>query len=310
VYPPLYTAPTLPPIRARRLIAPGVIIVFAAALAIIGVVTSSLATALGQARVIAYPQPAIQIVSPNAGQTARVGDQLSFSINIQAGHDLTVNWDFGDGGTAQGTSVVYVYNHYGTYTAQATATDPLGQTANASYQLQILTRPPVAAFTFEQDPSGPLVYDFDASASTGDTALTYNWDFGDGQTENDTTPQTTHSYSALGSYHVTLTVSDQDNQTSSPVTQTVKISVAKPVASFTAVNDPSCLGSDYVTFDASASTGYQNQLTYTWDYGDGYTDSGVTTYHYFPFTGYFNVTLSVTDTFGQHATLTQSVYAC
>jgi len=71
--------------------------------------------------------------------------------------------------------------------------------------------PPVASFTYS--PSlpevGETVY-FNASASVDPEGniTQYEWDFGDGNSVNETEPVTTHSYSDFGVYIVTLTVVD------------------------------------------------------------------------------------------------------
>ena len=68
-----------------------------------------------------------------------------------------------------------------------------------------------------------------------------------------------------------------------------------PVASFSAstVNGPAPLS---ISFDASASTDADNDpLTYSWDFGDGNTGSGLTIGHVFTSSAEFIVTLTVSD---------------
>ena len=68
---------------------------------------------------------------------------------------------------------------------------------------------PVASFIATKDASGQTVQ-FDASSSRSPvgTIANYAWDFGDGTTVTTTNPVTSHSYSSLGSYSVTLTVTN------------------------------------------------------------------------------------------------------
>ena len=71
---------------------------------------------------------------------------------------------------------------------------------------------PEASFTYE--PSAPSVDElvsFNASASNAlmGTIVSYEWDFGDGETDSGMTVD--HDYAAAGSYNVTLTVSDGTN---------------------------------------------------------------------------------------------------
>jgi len=74
---------------------------------------------------------------------------------------------------------------------------------------------PVAAFTFTPRSDG-LTFDFDASTSTGTEPLTYKWDFGDGTLCNGvpcTGIMPTHIFSEEGQYLVTLTVTDDCDNT-------------------------------------------------------------------------------------------------
>jgi len=73
-----------------------------------------------------------------------------------------------------------------------------------------VNRPPIAAFTTVLTGDEGSVHAFDASGSTdpdGD-ALTYAWDFGDGEGAVGVLP--THVYADNGEYTVTLTVTDPD----------------------------------------------------------------------------------------------------
>ena len=54
-----------------------------------------------------------------------------------------------------------------------------------------------------------------------DDASSYSWDFGDGSTSTDKNP--VHTYSTSGTYTVTLTVSSENGNKSSNITQTITI---------------------------------------------------------------------------------------
>jgi len=70
-----------------------------------------------------------------------------------------------------------------------------------------------------------IVFDASGSSDPDGTIVKYVWDFGDGTTLETSEPTVTHSYSAPGTYTVTLTVVDNDGLKS---TMTAEISVAKP----------------------------------------------------------------------------------
>jgi large repetitive protein len=272
-------------------------------LVVAAVAASTLSGALASARAVSYPKPHVDIVQ-STGSTVQAGTAVQFSAQVSTGHDLSFLWNFGDDSSASGPNVTHTYTNFGTYSVVLDATDPVGQSASAEQQLSVEPPLPTASFTWSADPSNPLTVDFDGSASTGDQ-LAYSWTFGDGQTESgDSAPQTQYSYAQTGTYSASLTVTDVAGQTSTPYTATVTVSIPKPHAAFTATVDPN--DTYCVTFDATASTGYN--LSYTWDFGDGTgTDSGQSPYYCYYSAGTYSVTLTVTDQDNQQDQNSQNV---
>ncbi len=84
--------------------------------------------------------------------------------------------------------------------------------------------PPVAEFSFTQVPDS-LTVDFDGSASydPDGTIIDWAWDFGDGTTGSGVT--VSHTYSAAGSYNVTLTVTGDFSATD----QEIKMVGVQPI---------------------------------------------------------------------------------
>lgn len=88
----------------------------------------------------------------------------------------------------------------------------------------------LAAFASASPASGgaPLAVNFTGSASGGTAPYTYAWDFGDGTSSTEQNPP--HTYSASGSYPVTLTVTDATSATASDGHLTIVVSpVPHPV---------------------------------------------------------------------------------
>lgn len=77
---------------------------------------------------------------------------------------------------------------------------------------------------------------------------------------------------------------------------------APPIASFTY----NCFGLDCF-FSASGSSDDNGIVSYSWNFGDGSTGSGVTTSRSYSWPDIYGVTLTVTDTIGQTATQTKFV---
>lgn len=97
---------------------------------------------------------------------------------------------------------------------------------------------PTAAFTIDDStvsPGDTVTFDASQSTDSDGTIQSYQWDFGDGNTA--TGQSVTHSYSADGTYTVTLTVSDDDGIFDS-ATDTVSVSSGTEEAIAYLSNDP------------------------------------------------------------------------
>jgi hypothetical protein len=153
-------------------------------------------------------------LTANAGpsQTGNEGSVFTFSGSASGGTGtLTYSWNFGDSSTASGTlTPTHTYTADGSYTVTLTVTDGTGQTSSSTTNATVNNVAPTV------NPGGPYngstnsAISFTGSGSvpdTGDT-LSYSWNFGDGTSS--TLQDPTHTYSATGSYTVSLTVSDQE----------------------------------------------------------------------------------------------------
>jgi PKD repeat protein len=198
----------------------------------------------------------------------------------------------------------------GSFTVTLTVTDDSGLSDTAASTADIsdvLQQAPVA------DPNGPytgtvgdpVTFDGSGSSDPDGTIVAYDWDFGDGNTGTGVSP--THSYSSVGSYTVTLTVTD-DSGLSDTATSTADIAagpqppVADPNGPYTGT-----VGSA-VQFDGTGSFDPDGGaiVSYEWDFGDGTTGSGATPTHSYATAGTYSVSLTVTDDEGVTDTGTTS----
>lgn len=142
------------------------------------------------------------------------------------GDALTYHWDFGDGVVSTaGSTVTHAYSASGIYAVTLSVTDPLGATAAPSPQtvtVSSLTNAPPVIGTMTLSGVGARDDLISATATAtdpdGDT-LTYSWDWGDSQTS--TGSNVGHTYTNLGTYVVTLTVSDPSHSVAATQTWVV-----------------------------------------------------------------------------------------
>ena len=137
-------------------------------------------------------------------------------------------WNFGDGTSGSGRTTSHAFSRQGTYLITLTVANDAGLSASSTQSLSVgAGTAPSPAFVFS--PTAPVpaqaIY-FDGSTSKpggGHRLVRYVWNWGDGSTFDDSSsPTTSHTYAAGGTWVVTLTVSDDTGQTAS-VTGNVKV---------------------------------------------------------------------------------------
>ena len=117
------------------------------------------------------------------------------------------SWSFGDGTTSTARDPVHSYDVGGDYQVTLTVTDNEGATGSATESVTVpppANQGPTAGFSFTR--TGPSVTFHDESIDDDGAVLSWKWDFGDGSSSTERSPD--HSYVAAGTYSVTLTVVD------------------------------------------------------------------------------------------------------
>jgi PKD repeat protein len=187
-------------------------------------------------------------------------------------------WSFGDGDTANGVRVHHSYDTTGNFTLTLTVINDRGVTATKSQTLSVgASAPPSADFTVSptDNPVPNQTINFNAVSSTaqaGRHIVSYTWDFGDGSPAVSGV-QTSHSWTAAGTYTVTLTVLDDADQKGTKKEE-ITVGDGKPKATFSVspvANSYTRSPNITLNFDASASKAATGSTikTYEWDFGDG-----------------------------------------
>ncbi len=221
--------------------------------------------------------------------------QVEFTGNFQPGNGPHATlWQFQDGSNSSSQNVNHTFSA-GTYNVSFTVTDN-DNDASTNYVLIIVDADVTPTSGASASPSSglaPLNVQFNGTASGGNGALSYLWDFKDGTNSSALNPS--HSFSA-GTYNVSFTVTDSDSDSASDyVLITVDADLtpsANPSASPTSGNAPLL-----VQFNGTFSSG-NAPFSYQWKFGDGGTSTSQNPVHNYSSSGVYTANFTVTDNDG------------
>jgi len=208
-------------------------------------------------------------------------------------------WDFGDAASPFNTSTLqhptHIFSSPGTYTVMEIVTNQSG-CQDTMYQDVIVHPAPPVEFTSGPACLGePTYFYMDSTIVNWAMTTSYLWDFGDGGFTN--IPNPTHVYNTVGTFNVTLTISDTNGCENSVTHQVIVHPL--PLANFDH-SGPICLY-DSVYFQDYSSTTYGYIVSWTWDFDDGsptetiYFPNNPNLWHHFTQPGTYGVTLTVTN---------------
>jgi len=244
----------------------------------------------------------------NAPQLTCTQQNITFDASPtvdETSPDLTYSWKFGDGTTKEGRVVNKSYEKGGSYKVTLRVDDNENTTCSTDTLQKIMrvNTPPIADAGEDVtmhlksfDDEYRVTFDASGSKDADGDNLTYNWNFGDGaQAEGRCV---THTYKRSGGHKVTLVVDDGSGSSCSNDADSLVVYLNKPpVAS--AGDDRSICVHDRVTFDGNSSFTEQGEnLTYTWDFGDGNKAAGPRVTHKYAKGGKYYASLTVDDNMG------------
>ena len=188
-------------------------------------------------------------------------DSINFT-DLSTGTITSFNWSFGDGGFSFFQNPTYFYTDTGWFTVRLIVSN---NNCKDTFKINkyIYINPPIAKFEYTLDCDTPLLRKF-IDKSIG--AVTYLWDFGDGTTSTDPSPQ--HIFPGIGTYNVKLTVTNgacvHEN------TQLISIAFVNPV--LTVNGNEHCKYANVTYNVTNILPAYVNY--YEWNFGDGTSSAG------------------------------------
>lgn len=227
------------------------------------------------------------------------------AINSNAGNIINYSWMVGTT-TLPDTirSVAYSMPLTGTYDVSLTITDINGCTTTKTVANYITVIGPTANFSLLS--SGACLNKnaiFTDLSTPAGNITNWNFNFGDGTQQNFINPPFTHTYSQLGGYQATLTITDITGCTDT-YSLPASLLVTDPKAGFKA-DSFFCPNAALQFIDTSVGIG----LNYLWDFGNGNTSTLQNPKNIYPKgdTSY-TVKLTITDISGCTDSVTKTDY--
>jgi gliding motility-associated-like protein len=271
-------------------------------------VTLTVSTAAGcsdntAGTVTIHPMPSAAFTAANVCE----GNNVNFTSqsNVATGTITNYNWNFGQG-TSNQQNPSHLYNGANTYNVTLQVTTDNGCMADVT---QPVTVHPVPVVDFSPNDVclGTSTVFSDLSQVASGNIANWNWNFGNGNTSAQQSPS--HTYGAIGTYQVTLTVNTNNGCTGTS-TQSVVVH-PNPVVSFTADVldgcDPVC-----PQFTNTSTIASGANASFNWVFGNGQTSNEENPSLCFTNSTlqavYYNVQLTITSDFGCVSTTTYNDY--
>ncbi|GJQ62206.1 MAG: hypothetical protein SCALA702_12590 [Melioribacteraceae bacterium] len=236
-----------------------------------------------------------------AGDDRLVAVDELFVINGEGSVDsdgriIRFDWDLGDGSTKSGYSVAHSYANPGKYTIKLKVRDDSNTKGNEDEDFLTVTvnaRPAADAGDDFYVTYGRINFDASNSKDPDGNIVSYEWDFGDGQTGTGVNPA--HIYKAPGEYNVSLRVTDNTDVQNNYDEDFIKVKINRVPLADAGPDEISAPGNE-ISFDGSNSFDTDGQIVrYVWEFGDGNSAEGVSVKHSYAKAGQYSVKLKVYD---------------
>jgi gliding motility-associated-like protein len=213
-----------------------------------------------------------------------------------AGTITGYNWEVNGAPQGTGTQLAFLPPAAGIYTIRLRVGTDIGCSDDTTVNVTVHPKP-VPDFTLPNVclPAGNATFTNNTTISDGTLAtVTYQWNFGNGNTATTTSPSTT--FVATGPFNIMLTATSANGC----VEDTIKVLntvYAEPKAAFT-INAPEvCLGTAFTFTDASTAPA-STVTSWSWDFGDATSSTQQSPTKTYTLAGTYVVRLRVTSAIG------------
>lgn len=224
--------------------------------------------------------------------------QFTDQSTLPGGNIISWNWNFAGLGTSTIQNPSFIFSAAGTYMVSLIIETNLG-CIDTVIQPVVIIQPPVANFTAGTGCAGTSISFNNTTTPAGN--FIWSWNFGNGQTSGSQNPSVI--YNTSGTYAVTLVAGDSTGCVDSVIQQVIVNPV--PVPAFTSTT-LLCQGGS-VTFTDASNPGGGTITGWSWNFDNGQTSTAQNPTITFPTAGNYNVSLTITNSFGCTATLIQNI---
>lgn len=222
------------------------------------------------------------------------------NVSVGTSSNTRYSWDFGNGNMSSLKNPAAIFTNEKTYTITLTITDGT-QTSTKTKTVTVYQKPSVDFSVNAAKVCLPQAVQFTGNVSAGDGSISnYQWDFGDGTTQQTYSNQISHYYSVEQMPAINLTVTNSYGCSAGISKSNIVEVLPKIDPQF--ISDKNLLCSlDQAIQLTNNSTG-PGILSYNWNFGDGTASAQANPLHQFTKKGVYNVSLTVSNTDGCSAT--------
>jgi gliding motility-associated-like protein len=228
------------------------------------------------------------------------GAPVQFTNMGTTGPGITFFWEFGDGNTSTDENPLHTYMAPDTYPVTLTVSSP-DCSKSVTFNISVLPQPPVASFDPVAPGCMPLEVTFNNTSTFADS---YLWEFSDGRISTDVNP--TITFFDAGTKLVRLFAFGPGGQ--DIATREIIVHIRPSVFLNVAPNYVYVNEQHVVAFNLTTNLPLTGTVTYTWDFGDGSTQTLFSTesaIHMYTEPGVYDVSLTAVTEEGCDDTYTK-----